>query len=364
LSADHQPIVLCVDDDPDVLGALRAQLDADLAGKAGILTASSAEDALARVELLGQTGATITVVIADQTLIGMSGVALLEQLRERTPHTMRMLLTGAEGGAQVAALLSRASAHAFVGKPWSREDLVLTVRNLLEQARLSDENRRLVATLSAKNQALLALNRELEAKVAARTRDLADANSRLSQLAVTDGLTGLYNHRYFYERLALEVERSQRNGLPLSLLMIDVDHFKQYNDRLGHPAGDEVLKTISRMLGDGRRANDIVCRYGGEEFVVLLVETSRFEAAKIAERLRHKISTHAFAEASAQPLGRLSVSIGVATSPDDGSDGATLVRAADQAMYAAKNAGRDLVVIASPPQYTDSPTVSSRVLSP
>ena len=91
------------------------------------------------------------------------------------------------------------------------------------------------------------MNRELEAKVAERTREL-EANSRLAQLAVTDGLTGLYNHRHFHERLSLEVERSERNGLPLSLLMIDVDHFKHYNDRHGHPAGDEALRGVAKML--------------------------------------------------------------------------------------------------------------------
>ena len=110
----------------------------------------------------------------------------------------------------------------------------------------TDENQQLIATLSAKNQALLEMNRELEAKIHERTHELAEANTRLAQLAVTDGLTGLYNHRHFHERLTLEVERRQRSGLPLSLLMIDVDHFKQYNDTHGHPAGDEVLRQLAR----------------------------------------------------------------------------------------------------------------------
>ena len=89
-----------------------------------------------------------------------------------------------------------------------------------------------------------------------RTHELAEANTRLAQLAVTDGLTGLYNHRHFHERLTLEVERSQRSGLPLSLLMLDVDHFKLFNDTYGHPAGDEVLRQLARVLNDARRANE------------------------------------------------------------------------------------------------------------
>src|SRR5213078_920102 len=143
----------------------------------------------------------------------------------------------------------------YIGKPWDETQLLLGVENLLRQFRLVHENQQLIASLSSKNQALLEMNRELEAKIHERTHELAEANARLAQLAVTDGLTGLYNHRHFHERLALEVERS---GLPLSLLMLDVDHFKQFNDAFGHPAGDEVLRQLARVLADTRRANDVV----------------------------------------------------------------------------------------------------------
>jgi diguanylate cyclase (GGDEF)-like protein len=190
------------------------------------------------------------------------------------------------------------------------------------------------------------MNRELEAKIHERTHELAEANTRLAQLAVTDGLTGLYNHRHFHERLTLEVERSQRSGLPLSLLMLDVDHFKQFNDTFGHPAGDEVLRQLARVLADTRRANDVVARYGGEEFAVILVDTPKFTAAKVAERVRERINTHDFSEAAPR-AGKLSASIGVATFPDDGADAETLVRSADTALYAAKRAGRNRVVLAS-----------------
>jgi diguanylate cyclase (GGDEF)-like protein len=191
------------------------------------------------------------------------------------------------------------------------------------------------------------MNRELEAKVHERTHELAEANSRLAQLAVTDGLTGLYNHRHFHERLQLETERSGRNGLPLSLLMIDVDHFKHYNDQHGHPAGDEVLRQLARLLADGRRANDVVARYGGEEFSIILVETNKFTAAKLAERLRERVATHPFPASSAQPGGSMSMSVGVATFPDDAVDAVSLVRAADDSLYAAKRAGRNRVVMAA-----------------
>src|SRR5690606_2793682 len=153
---------------------------------------------------------------------------------------------------------------------------------------------------------------ELEAKVAERSAELGEANTRLAQLAVTDGLTGLFNHRHFHERLSLEAERSQRNGLPMSLLMIDVDHFKHYNDQHGHPAGDELLRQLARLMSDGRRANDFVARYGGEEFTIVLVDTPKLTAAQLAERLRERVASHGFPHAATQPLGRVSVSIGVA----------------------------------------------------
>ena len=169
---------------------------------------------------------------------------------------------------------------------------------------------------------------------------------RTERSALTDGLTGLYNHRHFHERLTLESERSQRSGLPLSLLMLDVDHFKQFNDTFGHPAGDEVLRQLARVLGDTRRANDVVARYGGEEFAVILVDTAKFTAAKVAERIRERINAHDFSEAAPR-AGSLTVSIGVATFPDDGADAEALVRAADTALYVAKRAGRDRIVLAT-----------------
>jgi diguanylate cyclase (GGDEF)-like protein len=262
------------------------------------------------------------------------------------------LLTGQAGLDAVIDAINRAHLNQYISKPWDETQLLLGVENLLRQYRLAHENQQLIASLSSKNQALLEMNRELEAKIHERTHELAEANTRLAQLAVTDGLTGLYNHRHFHERLALEVERSQRSGLPLSLLMLDVDHFKQFNDAYGHPAGDEVLRQLARVLADARRANDVVARYGGEEFAVILVDTAKFTAAKVADRIRERVTAHDFSEMSLPKragTSALSVSLGVATFADDGSDAEALVRAADTALYAAKRAGRNRVVL-----YTDA----------
>lgn len=339
--------ILCVDDEEGVLSALRQQLGARFGHECEIATASSGAEALELLDELERDGDRLAVIIADQIMPGMKGVDLLEQVHRRMPDTTKILLTGQAGLDAVVAAINRASLNQYISKPWQEANLHLAVENLLRQFRLQEENAKLIDDLSAKNQALLEMNRELEAKVSERTHELAAANSRLAQLAVTDGLTGLYNHRHFHERLTLEVERSFRNGLPLSLLMIDVDHFKFYNDHHGHPAGDEVLRQLSQLLADGRRANDFVARYGGEEFCVVLVDTPKLTAAKVAERMRERVATHPFKHASEQPGTCLSISLGVATFPDDAGDAESLVRSADSALYAAKHGGRNCVVLAS-----------------
>jgi diguanylate cyclase (GGDEF)-like protein len=339
-------VIVCVDDEEGVLRVLRAQLGARFGHECQVLTARSGDEAVALFDELAREGEQIALVVADQIMPGMKGVELLEIVDRRLPSTMKILLTGQAGLDAVIDAINRAHLNQYIGKPWDETALLLGVENLLRQYRLAHENQQLIASLSAKNQALIEMNRELEAKIHERTHELAEANARLAQLAVTDGLTGLYNHRHFHERIALEVERSQRSGLPLSLLMLDVDHFKQFNDTFGHPAGDEVLRQLARVLADTRRANDVVSRYGGEEFAVILVDTAKFTAAKVAERVRERTAGHDFTEAAAK-AGKITVSIGVATFPDDGSDAEALVRSADTALYAAKRAGRNRVVLAT-----------------
>jgi diguanylate cyclase (GGDEF)-like protein len=342
----RREVIVCVDDEEGVLRVLRAQLGARFGHECQIATARSGDEALALFDELTREGEAIAVVIADQIMPGMKGVELLEIVDRQFPATTKILLTGQAGLDAVIEAINRAHLHLYIGKPWDETQLLLGIENLLRQFRLVHENQQLITSLSSKNQALLEMNRELEAKIHERTHELAEANARLAQLVVTDGLTGLYNHRHFHERLALEVERSQRSGLPLSLLMIDLDHFKQFNETFGHPAGDEVLRQLARVLSDARRANDDVARYGGEEFTVILVETAKFTAAKLAERVRERVYNHDFSDAAPR-AGRITVSIGVASFPEDGSDAEALVRAADTALTVAKRAGRNRVVLAS-----------------
>jgi diguanylate cyclase (GGDEF)-like protein/excisionase family DNA binding protein/putative nucleotidyltransferase with HDIG domain len=174
---------------------------------------------------------------------------------------------------------------------------------------------------------------------------LQSAAVRLSRAeidSITDALTGLYNHRYLQERLSEELLRARELGQPLSMLFCDLDHFKGYNDANGHSAGDVVLREVAHMIEQSVRNVDVAGRYGGEEFVVLLVETGREQALAIAERIRERIRAAGFS-AHGTPL---SVSIGVAGFPEDSGRREELLDMADRAMYLAKQRGRDQVASA------------------
>ena len=172
------------------------------------------------------------------------------------------------------------------------------------------------------------------------------------QMADIDSLTGAYNKRYFLLRLGDEMRKAKREHAPLSLLILDIDHFKHYNDANGHVEGDEVLKTVGRILTQSGREDDVAVRYGGEEFIVLYPGASKEAAFQFAQALRQRIESHSFRHGERQPLGRLTVSGGVATYPEDSQDGVALVRAADDALYEAKAAGRNRILPAAPSYLT------------
>lgn len=185
-------------------------------------------------------------------------------------------------------------------------------------------------------------------------RDLSDSvrAEQAEERARHDELTTLYNHRAFQESLALELARAQRYGTPVSLLMIDIDHFKQINDAVGHQAGDAVLRQLGALLLDGARNIDQVCRYGGEEFTLILPMTTTTEALHVAGRLRSMVQEHEFAVGLGQSgqvgYRRLTVSIGVASYPLHAQTQTALIAAADKAMYAAKQAGRNCCCVFDP----------------
>lgn len=192
---------------------------------------------------------------------------------------------------------------------------------------------------------------ELKARV---DRECAEKHVFREQ-ALLDGLTGLYSRRYYEEQLALEFARARRYGRALSVAFLDADHFKQYNDGNGHDAGDHLLAHIARLVRSTVRAVDIVsraegdpfaARYGGEEFVVLLPETPLAGAHIVGERIRQAIEQTDFLGGEKQPRGRVTISVGVASLSSIDASGADLVRRADAALYGAKKAGRNRVVVA------------------
>lgn len=186
----------------------------------------------------------------------------------------------------------------------------------------------------------------IEKELKEKTWELERANTRLSKMAVTDGLTMLFNHRYFQDSLKKEFKRLARHrALPLlSIAMIDIDHFKNLNDAYGHQAGDSVLKGISRILKASVRLTDIVSRYGGEEFVIIMPETDFGGTGVVAERIRRNIEKAVFEYKDANI--KATVSIGLASHPHEGiNNEADLIKAADSALYTAKQEGRNRVVV-------------------
>ena len=176
-----------------------------------------------------------------------------------------------------------------------------------------------------------------------KLKEIENLREEALRLSYTDDLTGIYNHRFFIEQLTREVERHKRYSTPLSLLMIDIDYFKHYNDTNGHLAGDEVLRGIAILIERGVRQTDIVARYGGEEFSAILTNTEREGALEFAERVRKNVSDTRFPNESAQPNKDLTVSVGVATFSSSISTLTDLIREADHALYRAKKGGRNRV---------------------
>jgi two-component system cell cycle response regulator len=183
----------------------------------------------------------------------------------------------------------------------------------------------------------LSVRLEIAGRILAVHATLARQNVQLAELASTDELTGTKNRRRFREDLELLFAQVDRLGSPLSLIMLDIDHFKQYNDSFGHPAGDEVLRWIGSILRTAVRDHDIVARYGGEEFVMLLPATDEDEALAVAERVRSAIARGPWS------LRKMTASLGVGTAVKETPSAAALVEEADRALYQSKQAGRNQI---------------------
>jgi diguanylate cyclase (GGDEF)-like protein len=168
-------------------------------------------------------------------------------------------------------------------------------------------------------------------------------------LSITDPLTGLLNRRYLEERLGEEFERSKRHRFPMSFLMIDIDNFKEYNDRHGHQAGDLALEITAQCLKSALRSADVASRYGGEEFSILLPQTNAAEALVIAERIRSRVEKSSYPHGESQPGGAITVSIGISAFGPKLETPSAIIGAADHALYVAKSRGKNCIVSYVPP---------------
>ncbi len=195
------------------------------------------------------------------------------------------------------------------------------------------------------NEKLVNLQEKLD-QVHQQSHSMKGDNETLAQLAAKDGLTGLYNHAYIKERLKQELYRCQRYNHPLSILMIDIDDFKSLNDNYGHVVGDKVLKTLSMLMQEIIRPSDIIGRYGGEEFLVILPQTNSENSWAVAERIRENIEYYEFeVHPSKNSISQVTVSIGLCAFPDHGLTPEDLIAFADESLYTAKTEGKNRVTI-------------------
>ena len=271
------------------------------------------------------------LVITDIRMGGMSGVQLLEEIKKLDEEALVIIITS-HASLDTAVATLKAGAYDYIFKPFEDLDTVTEVVNRgMDKIELLYENRQLVENLEQNN------------------LRIEESNEALRELATRDGLTGLYNHRHFKDLLGRELSRAERYERPLCLIMLDVDRFKNYNDTHGHPAGDEVLKTLADIINTRLRDVDSSARYGGEEFVILLPETDRKDGKMVAEDIRTQMENYPFEGRESQPLGKVTVSLGVAEFPADCSDSSSLIKKADEALDRAKDEGRNRVVCTSEP---------------
>lgn len=309
--------VLVADDEYPIRGVLAQVIEE--AGHS-VTTAACGEEAC---ELFRREP--FPLVITDIRMPGMSGLQLLKEVKRIDPGTHVMIITS-YASLETAIVAIRSGAYDYILKPFEELEIVTAaVARATESIRLAEENRIFMETLRRQNEELESLNKVLK------------------ELAIRDGLTGLFNHRYFQEAAQNELTRAKRQKGNLSLLFLDVDNFKKLNDAHGHGEGDGVLKAIAGVMKNRLRISDIASRYGGEEFVVILPETGKAGALTIAEELRRLVEGYPFRGKESQILGTVTVSIGVASFPEDGGDVAGLVHAADQALFRAKKGGRNIV---------------------
>jgi len=298
--------ILIVDDDPSV-----RQIMHEFVEFSGYRS-SKAENAVAALKLLENNS--IQVVITDITMPGMDGLELTDLIKQDYDANV-IVMTGYNYDYTYEEAVGKGASD-FITKPVRFKELLLRIKRVLKERQMDRE----------RNVMLMLLFNMME---------------ELEKLAITDGLTGLYNSRHFYNRLGLEVNRSCRYNNSLSLIILDIDFFKQYNDTYLHIQGDKVLMRIGQLIKKGLRSMDSAYRYGGEEFTIILPETKGDEAQAVADRVRTMIAAEVFT-----PEPGKAVSITVSAGVTQYCPGETLkefVQRSDEALYQSKDNGRNVV---------------------
>ena len=293
--------ILIVDDEVGVRDSMNEFIQ--MAGFNSIM-ASDAEEALG---YLKKNSSDIQVVITDIMLPGMGGLELTRIIKGSFTSDV-IVMTGYSGDYSYEEAINMGASD-FVIKPVRLEELLLRLKRVLKERDLSQERVRMM--------------------------------EKLQRLAITDGLTKLHNSRSFYSQLEVEVDRFNRYKHPLALLLLDIDHFKDYNDGFGHLEGDKVLVRISQVIKSCLRKLDSAYRYGGEEFTVILPETSCEEALLVAERIRNVVHSEVFQPEGGQEMS-ITISVG-ATQYMENEELSAFIQRADKAMYLSKQKGRNQV---------------------
>jgi len=322
--------ILIVDDDQDLGKLIGMRLDAE---GYQTLTARGAREAF---EILGIEGHSpvdpaVELVVLDVMLPDISGIEACRRIKSdaRIGDIPVIMMTGSSDEMHLQQAFD-AGAMDYIEKPFKGMELLARIRSAL----------RLKKEIDSRKRQTFELERVAE--------QLKKANEQLRQLSFHDALTGLHNRRYFDEFVEREFKRAQRNRNDLALIMIDIDHFKSYNDRFGHQAGDECLRQITATFALViHRSHDLVARYGGEEFAVVLPETNTKGALAVAENLRSRVADLKIPHPDS-PFGYVTISEGVASLiPASDSYASQLIEAADAALYHSKRAGRNRVSVSA-----------------
>ena len=309
MSLPHTGEVLIVDDEP-IITELFTEALAEKEHKV-----TSVSTGLEAIKLMEEKA--FEVVLLDLMLPDIDGYNVLQKIKAIDVTTEVIIVTG-HGSLPSVVETIKAGAFDYIVKGTKLEKVVISVNNAIIKRRLTVERDKLMQDLKLVN----------------------EKRRELFELAIRDGLTNLYNHRFFREQLEHEMNKG-----PLAIVMFDADNFKGYNDTHGHLKGDDVLRQIAEVLESTVRETDIVARYGGDEFIIILPDTGKYSASKFAERCVHLISEYHFEGEELIPAGKITISAGVASYPDDGMTSAILIDNADRACYKAKEEGKNRVYV-------------------